>query len=313
MSAWAMAAWPRLEDPWNDMHSRLAMLGALPSALALLAAPPALAHGIVGDRFFPATLATDDPAVADELTLPQVDVSKTPDDPPATEVDLSGEWSKRITPNFGVSLDGAWTDLETPGGGHVGGFQNLGTTFKYQALTDAPHELMVSVGLEAEWGGTGAERVGAERTTTLTPTLYFGKGANELPDSLWWAKPLALTGVIGYAVPLAHDAPRALESGFALEYSFRYLSAHVRDVGLPAFVNQLTPLVEVQLETPIADRQPSTGTINPGVIWSGRRVQFGLEAMAPINRASGRTVGAVFQVHWFLDDIFPQGLGRPIW
>jgi hypothetical protein len=239
-------------------------------------------------------------------------LSKSADDPPVTEIDLSGEWSKRLTSTFGVSFDGAWTDLQTPGGGHVSGFQNFGTTFKYQALTDAPHELMISVGLGAEWGGTGAERVGAERATTLTPRLYFGKGANDLPDGLWWAKPFALTGVIGYAVPLSHDT-RALETGLALEYSFRYLSSHVRDVGLPSFVNQLTPLVEVQLETPIADRQPSTGTINPGVIWSGNRVQFALEAMAPINRASGRTVGAVFQVHWFLDDMFPHGIGRPIW
>ncbi|HWF78560.1 MAG TPA: hypothetical protein VN694_15450 [Caulobacteraceae bacterium] len=294
------------------MHSRLAALGAVPTALILLAASPAAAHGIVGDRFFPATLITDDPAVADELTLPQVDGFKTADDPPADQVDISGEWSKRITANFGVSFDGAWTDLKTPGG-DVSGFQNFGTTFKYQAITDAPHELMVSVGLEAEWGGTGAEKVGADRTSTLTPTFYFGKGANDLPAGLWWARPLALTGVIGYAVPLAHAAPRSLESGFAIEYSFRYLSAHVRDVGLPSFVNQLTPLVEVQLETPIADRQPSTGTINPGMIWSGNRVQFALEAMAPINRASGRTVGAVFQVHWFLDDMFPHGIGRPIW
>lgn len=294
------------------MHFRPAALGVLPTALALLAAAPAAAHGIVGDRFFPATLVTDDPAVADELTLPQVDAFRTADDPPATEVDISGEWDKRITPEFGVGFDGTWTQLRLPGGETASGFQNFGTTFKYQLLTDAPHELMISVGLQAEWGATGSEKVGAERTTTLKPNVYFGKGANDLPDSLWWAKPLALTGVIGYAVPLAHE-PRSLQSGLALEYSFRYLSSHVRDIGLPSFVNQLTPLVEVQLTTPIAGRQPSTGTINPGVIWSGTRVQFGLEAMAPINRASGHAVGAVFQVHWFLDDMFPHSLGRPIW
>ena len=299
------------------MPLRLAAPGAAATALApalalLMAAAPAAAHGIVGDRFFPATIATDDPAVADELTLPQVDSFKTGDDPPNTEVDISGEWSKRITSNFGVSFDGAWTRLKAPDGSVVTGFQNLGTTFKYLAVADAPHELMVSVGLGVDWGGTGDERVGAERTTALTPRLYFGKGANDLPDSLWWAKPFALTGVIGYGVPLSH-ATRTLNSGFALEYSFRYLAAHVRDVGLPSFVNRLTPLVEVQLTTPIADRAPSTGTINPGVIWSGNRVQFGLEAMAPINRASGRTIGAIFQVHWFLDDMFPHGIGRPIW
>jgi hypothetical protein len=295
------------------MPFRTNALGVLPIALAfILTASPAAAHGIVGDRFFPATLVTDDPAVADELTLPQVDAFRTADDPPATEVDISGEWDKRLTSNFGVGFDGAWTELRTPGGGTVTGFQNFGTTFKYEVLADAPHELMISVGLGAEWGGTGSEKVGADRTTTLTPTFYFGKGANDLPDGLWWAKPFALTGVIGYAVTLAHET-RKLQSGFAVEYSFRYLSSHVRDIGLPSFVNQLTPLVEVQLSTPIADRQPSTGAINPGLIWSGRRVQFGVEAMCPINRASGHAVGAVFQVHWFLDDMFPHSIGRPIW
>ncbi|MGA7252745.1 MAG: hypothetical protein WCC54_10280 [Pseudolabrys sp.] len=39
---------------------------------AVLAAPAtaALAHEIVGNRFFPATLAIDDPGVTDELALP---------------------------------------------------------------------------------------------------------------------------------------------------------------------------------------------------------------------------------------------------
>jgi hypothetical protein len=296
------------------MPSNLPGLGALPLALLSLCwTNSAFAHGIVGDRFFPATLLTDDPAVADELSLPTIDTFKTADDPPATQVDISGEWSKRLTSRFGVSFDGAWTDLKTPTG-EVSGFQNLGTTFKYLAVTDAPHELMVTVGMAVDWGGTGDARVGAESTTTLTPTLYFGKGAGDLPSGLAWARPFALTGVIGYAVPLAHDSTRSLETGFALEYSLRYLSSHVRDLGLPSFVNGMTPLVEVQLNTPLdVSRAPATGTINPGVIWSGRHMQLGLEAMIPINSASGHNVGAVFQVHWFLDDLFPGSLGKPIW
>ncbi|HLY78258.1 MAG TPA: hypothetical protein VKQ70_02720 [Caulobacteraceae bacterium] len=294
------------------MTSKLPALAAL--ALAPLCwASAAAAHGIVGDRFFPATLITDDPAVADELSLPTIDGFKTADDPPNTQVDISGEWSKRLTSRFGVSFDGAWTDLKTPSG-DVSGFQNFGTTFKYLAATNVPHELMVSVGLEVEWGKTGDPRVGADSTTTLTPTLYFGKGAGDLPASLAWARPFALTGVIGYSVPLEHDATRSLETGFALEYSLRYLASHVRDLGLPTVVNQLTPLIEVQLQTPLGvARTPAPGTINPGVLWSGQHMQLGLEAMVPINSASGHNVGAVFQVHWFLDDLFPKSLGKPIW
>ena len=282
--------------------------------ISAVCASPATAHGIVGDRFFPATITTDDPAVADELSLPTVDTFPTADDPSDRQVDISGEYSKRLTSRLGISFDGAWTEIKTPGAPSVAGFQNLGTTIKYQAITNVPHELMVSVGLDVEWGGTGNARIGADRTTALTPTLYFGKGAGDLPASLSWAKPFALTGVIGYSVPLKAGEPRVLQTGFALEYSFRYLSSHVRDVGLPRFVNQLTPLVEVSLASPMANGGgPRTGTINPGVLWSGQHMQLGAEAIVPINAASGHGVGAVFQVHWFLDDLFPHSIGRPIW
>ena len=40
-----------------------------------LAASTARAHEIVGNRFFPATLAIDDPGVTDELALPTVSMS----------------------------------------------------------------------------------------------------------------------------------------------------------------------------------------------------------------------------------------------
>jgi hypothetical protein len=49
----------------------------------------AIAHCFVGPRFFPATLATDDPCVADEMSLPTLAWSKTGDVPPATECDIS--------------------------------------------------------------------------------------------------------------------------------------------------------------------------------------------------------------------------------
>ena len=39
-----------------------------------MAAAAAHAHGIVGERFFPATITTDDPFAADELALPTITV-----------------------------------------------------------------------------------------------------------------------------------------------------------------------------------------------------------------------------------------------
>jgi hypothetical protein len=56
----------------------------------------------------------------------------------------------------------------------------------------------------------------------------------------------------------------------------------------------------------------TTGTINPGVIWVGNYFQVGLEAIVPINRASGSGVGVLAQLHLYLDDIFPRTIGQPL-
>jgi hypothetical protein len=72
--------------------------------IAFVALNTAVAHEIVGNRFFPATLAIDDPGVNDELAFPTVAISKTGDYPSAKQIDISGECSKRITEDFAVSF-----------------------------------------------------------------------------------------------------------------------------------------------------------------------------------------------------------------
>ena len=95
-----------------------------------------------------------------------------------------------------------------------------------------------------------------------------------------------------------------------------YLKSAVVDLGLPDFINHLIPLVEANLQTPVANTFTSgtmtTGTINPGVIWVGNTFQVGVEALIPINRQSGTNVGVIAQLHFYLDDIDPRGIGKPI-
>ncbi len=286
-------------------------------AAVVLPSASAAAHGVAGNRFFPATLAIDDPAVADELSLPTV--SYLGGD--AAETSISGEYSKRLTRTFGLSAETGWVRSKEPGLPAASGFENLETTAKWQFLTSAAHETIVSAGVSVEWGSTGAAGIGAEPHTTLTPTQWFGQGAGDLPEAMAWARPFAVTGQVGYAFPTRRrdlgapdDNPRILTWGLALEYSLPYLQAHVRDVGLSPLLSRLTPLVEASFETPLTgpDRT-TTGTINPGLIWAGRRFQLGAEAMIPINQASGRHVGAVIQLHMYLDDILARSVGRPIW
>jgi len=309
------------------------------SGLAIMLVPvsESLAHEIVGNRFFPATLGIDDPGVNDELSIPTVAAFKTGDDPSFKQRDISGEFSKRITETFAVSFGSTYSHFSPPGGPTgmgANGFQNLETTFKYRVFKDPEHEFVMSVGLSVEWGGTGAASVGADPFNTYAPTLYFGKGLGDLPDTLSCIRPVAITGQVGYAIPGRHSTtfgidpdsgdptidaefhPRVLNWGGTIQYSMPYLKSAVYDLGLPDFINRLIPLVEATLQTPVSDTFTSgtltTGTINPGFLWVGNTFQVGIEALIPINRQSGTNVGVIAQLHFYLDDIDPRGIGRPI-
>ena len=316
-------------------HWRAALPGL---AIALAPHKQGVAHEIVGNPFFPATIGIDDPGVNDEMSLPTVANFKTGDDPSFRQRDFSSEFSKRITEAFAISFGSTFSSFAAPGGPTglgASGFQNLETTFKYRVLKNPEHEFVMSVGLSIEWGGTGAQSVGADPFNTYTPTLYFGKGFGDLPDSLSWIRPVAVTGQIGYAIPARRSTtlfsvdpdsgdlnadtefhPRVLNWGATIQYSMPYLKSAVVDLGLPDFVNHLIPIVEATMQTPVSNTFASgtltTGTINPGILWVGNKFQVGIEALIPVNRQSGTNVGVIAQLHLYLDDIDPRGIGKPI-
>src|SRR5881227_1630717 len=181
-------------------HTRAGLWAAV---VALIPFSGGVAHEIVGNRFFPATLGIDDPGVNDELSFPTVDSFKTGDDPPVRQRDISGEFSKRITEDFAISLGSTYTFLRPtdPMAMSANGFQNFETTFKYRVYKNPEHEFVISVGVSVEWGGTGSQSVGADPFNTYTPTIYFGKGLGDLPDTFSWLRPVAITGQVGYAIP----------------------------------------------------------------------------------------------------------------
>jgi hypothetical protein len=76
----------------------------------------------------------------------------------------------------------------------------------------------------------------------------------------------------------------------------------------------MIPLVEFAFETPIDRGQGGqmTGTINPGIIWSGKYFQVGAEAMIPANSRSGSNIGFIAQLHFYLDDLFPKVFSQPL-
>ncbi len=178
-----------------------AALWALATACAgILATGTAAAHGIAGKRFFPATLATDDPFVADELSVPTIasrKMSASGEESATRETGFSIDVSKRVTDNLGIGFGATYKVLQPEGGQAQRGFDNLAASVKYKFYQSDERETILSAGV---------------------------------------LRPFAVTGLIGLGIP----------------------------------------------------------------------------AIIPVNNRSGNRVGWIAQLHFFLDDLFPTSIGRPI-
>jgi hypothetical protein len=282
---------------------------------ALLVPTVANAHAIAGDRVFPATLAIDDPSVASEFSLPTVDWFPDPRDGGGNipeETDIGAELDLLLAPDFAVGISDVWTSQTARHEAGNYGYQSLEVSGKYKFYENDDHEVLMSVGLVTDIGGTGAARVGADSASTFTPTFYFGKGMGDLPDSVALLKPFAITGAIGFASAQDRAEPDVFQPGISIQYSMQYLKSAVKDYGLPAFVDHLVPLIEAPLTIGVDNGSHDFGgTINPGVIYLGGRWQFGIEAMIPVSAGSQHGTGVIGQFHVFLDDMFPA-LAQPI-
>ena len=212
-------------------------------------------HGFAGARFFPATLSTDDPFVADELSLPTVSSIVTPDGGGTRDTEISSDIALRITPKWDIEFGETFITLKPSEGKAVNGFDNLSIGSKYEFFENDEHEAVVSLGLGVDVGGTGSKELGADTFSTWAPGIFFGKGFGDLPDTVSFLKPLAVTGQVGVAIPTSASTrtvtlnettgerdieierhPDVLEWGFAVEYSIIYLQEQVKDIGLASAV-----------------------------------------------------------------------------
>ncbi len=301
---------------------------------ATLWVQPALAHGVAGARVFVNTLILDDPAVSDEASLPTISWQRPSGGTPKNAYDFDFEFDKRITDRFGVALNDGYSLQTTPGTKNATGWQNLFLTLKYQGYVNAEHETLIALGVIREFARTGSAGIANDDVGTTTPTLYWGKGLGDLPIGL--LRPLAMTGTLGFqvadkslkALPMASDATSPIApavlfnngienrwaGGLSVQYSIPYLQSQVRDLGLPAFVGRLTPLVELAWSSP-ASRPHAIGTqylFGAGVNYTADTYAVGLEALIPANGQTGRAIGAIAQFHLYFDDLFPKTLGRPL-
>jgi hypothetical protein len=304
-------------------------------AAMLIAIDPALSHTIVGDRVFPATLTIDDPGVNDELALPAfayTAASNFDETLGALQYTFAWEYSKTITADLGISVGSAHTWQRNPS---AQGWSNIETQLKYVFYQNPEHEFIIAGAGNFDWGSTGSSQsssLPSDQFTTITPKLYVGKGFGDV--GVDWARPFALTGEIDYSFSihpidvtgvdafgnvLINQTPTALTYGFTVQYSLLYMNSFVKEV--PEFFNRLIPTFEGVFTSPVSNIGPSipgqfvhttTGTVGPGLYYIGNYFQIGVSAQFPINRASGNHVGALAILDLFLDDIFPDTIGKPL-
>lgn len=288
-------------------------------ALATLSAAHAWAHAVCGDRVFPATLVMDDPGVSDELSLPTIQYLPIPASggvPGGHSVDYGFEWDKNITRDLGFAINDDYFTQHVAGKS-LDGWDNVTLTLKDELPCSEEHEFMVSIGVIHEFGGTGSSllrQAGAiDAAGNTAPTLYIGKGFGDLPDSVPYLKPFAVTGELGYQVSdNASVDPNQWAYAASLQYSIPYLNQNIKALNVPEFVTRLVPLVEVSLSN--SSTGPATGTISPGIYYIGDLYQIAAEAMIPANAATRALQGTGFivQFHVFLDDLPPSFVSRPI-
>src|ERR1700682_841610 len=302
---------------------RTAWRTIIPGFLFLLATCSEGSAAYVGDRFFPSTLATTVPTAADFYNPPYF--VKLPDTATTRETDVPSTYSRLVTRDLSVFFTETFRILDDANRGTRSGFDNLVIGAQYQLYTNPEHQFVFTVGGTAAIGGTGAPGI-ASSVSTLTPTLYMGKGFGDLPDSMAWLRPLTISATAAVAVPTDSTSlttttlpsgattlsetinPKILQLGLALEYSLvtnQYTGPNRTGTRYP---EGWVPLIEFTTATPLNGPLVgrTTGTINPGIIWVDRYLQVGVEAIIPMEAHSGRDLGVRAQAHLYLSEIFPD-------
>jgi hypothetical protein len=300
-----------------------------------LSASPALAHAVCGSRVYPVTLTLDDPGVADEVTIPQVVYTRSAADGgtgPGHDTTVAFEYDKRLTEEIGFAFNDDYNVNQTNGAKTQTGWDDLTVTAKWAKCVDPDHGFQLGFGVIREFGRTGTSHIGSDEYGNTAPTVYLGKGLEEIPVPL--LQPLQLSGELSYSI-----ADKAIKTftttnnttgltssrsnngstnqwigAFSVQYSIPYLQNQIKDYGLPEPFAHLIPLVEVDWTSPTTSdgNAPTTWTAAPGFIYLRSWYQVGVEALIPLNKAAGTNVGVVLQFHVFLDDLYQHGIGAPL-
>lgn len=310
--------------------SRAARRASVLALASLAASHAAYAHGIAGNRLFPGTLSFDDPAVADEATLPNFSYANQPaDGGNVTDNRINWSFSRLLTPNVAIVVDNSWIHRDWRVA-QRSGFDTTNLGVKWEVYRNNLHETLVAASIAWGIGHSGAQGTGANAPHMIKPGIFFGQGFGDLPENLRWLQPFGITGAVvlehptgetstnlgidplsGQLGPLPTRYVDTLRWGFAIQYNTLYLAKRIgNELPKQEPVNQFVPLVEFAFES--ASGKQTLATVNPGLSYVATTWQVAIEAIVPLNRESGHGVGARTQLLLFLDDLAPSLFGKPL-
>lgn len=288
------------------------VVAALVGSLALNAG--CLAYTASGDRIFAAGGILPQIAPTDQIyswawTLP---LSGERVGARSRITNSGGFFDKTITERLSLYFQDNWLRIDRIDAASRYGFGNAESGFKYLLVNDLDREFLLTLGVNREWGATGASGVGAARKGATEPRAYFGKGLGDL--DIGYLRPLAVTGFFGYLLSDARPRPDLVRAGLAVQYSIPYLQSKVQSFDLPDLVRRLTPMTEILVTIPAGSSfgARTTALIAPGVVYAGEGWEFVIEALVPATRATGDGPGVRAQLHLALDFLFPETVGRPL-
>jgi hypothetical protein len=316
---------------WQGIcRARSELRGALVTGAGLaLQFASAQAHGIAGNRLFPATLTFDDPAVADEFVGPVISRDKHPGPVEGKVLDttVGASLTRLLLPELAIMADSNWTEHDRKALRSETGFGPTHLSLKKGLLYENdPHETLVSASLAWGIAGLGNPAVHDTPYNVVAPGIFFGRGLGDLPDSLASLRPFGFTGALSVDFPTSRTSrvppsvaplgnPTILHTGIALEFSTLYLTD--RFTGKPPTeepLNQWVPMVEFEFDTPLDGGygKKTAATMNPGIAYVFQTYQLSIEAIVPLNRRGGSSMGVRAGAVFFLDDLIPSLFGKPI-
>jgi hypothetical protein len=274
------------------------------------------AYTAAGDRNFPANLILPQVAPTDAFwgTVSTQPMANGPGGQ-VQFTQLAGTYSKTITERFGIQLGDGVTRR-----GQFWGTSNFDLLLQYEAINSQPHEFVLSVQVDHEFGETGSARVGSSPQSATQPGMTFAKGLGDLPIGYW--RPVAMTGLTQFQIaqgsPPSGQRARAdrFRTGFSIQYSIPYLVSKVENVNLPPLLRGVTPMIEVLYDTPVGSRHNHDMMLQvaPGFNYSqGRGWELGVEALIPATRTTGTGLGFIVRLVVQLDYLLPDSFfGRPV-